>query len=118
MYRRFSTLVKTAPGSSSSPSTYRVEEKQVVDDARSQTSTASTVVREVEGSVTVPSLKIKRVDYYYSPWSRPWKYRVPIFFFLSVSHSPSYQNTSKVTVESLPIIHSTSNDAWKDCSFV
>jgi hypothetical protein len=67
MHRRISTLVKSA-----SSSTYRAEEKLEDDDART---IASTVVRE-EGPILVPSLKIKRVDYYYSRWTKSWKYRV------------------------------------------
>ena len=116
MHRRISTLVKSASSSSSSPSSYRYEEKQDDDDTRS---TSSTVVRE-EGPLPVPSLKIKRVDYYYSRWTKSWKYKVILLIFLGPTHLILlYQNTSsKVTVESVPIIHSTSNDAWKDFSFV
>jgi len=73
MHRRISTLVKSASSSSSSPSSSRYEEKQD-DDTRS---TSSTVVRD-EGPVPVPSLKIKRVDYYYSRWTKSWKYKVCI----------------------------------------
>lgn len=70
MHRRISTFVK---GSSSS---YRFEENK--DDDSDNKSTASTVVRE-EGPLPVPSLKIKRVDYYYSRWTKSWKYRVSTF---------------------------------------
>lgn len=74
MHRRLSTLVKTGSTSSSSPATYRPDEKSVEDDSRSS---VSTVVRE-EGPVLVPSLKIKRVDYYYSRWTKSWKYKVGV----------------------------------------
>jgi hypothetical protein len=98
MHRRLSTLVKTS-SSSSSPTIYRPEEKLIENDAQSS---ASTVVRE-EGPILAPSLKVKRVDYYYSRWTKSWKYK---------------NTSSKVTVESIPIIQSSTNDAWKDCSFV
>jgi len=78
MHRRISALVNSASGSSSTPLSYRVEEKLVDNDA----SSAHTVVRE-EGPVA-SLLKIKRVDYYYSRWTKSWKYRVRI---LSEPHS-------------------------------
>ncbi|KAF8956224.1 P-loop containing nucleoside triphosphate hydrolase protein [Flammula alnicola] len=94
MHRRFSSLVKNSSSASSS----RVEEKSIDDDNESK---VSTIVRD--DNLPVPSLKVKRVDYYYSWWTKSWKYR----------------NTSaKVTVESLPIMQGGSNDVWKDFSFV
>ncbi|CAA7269690.1 unnamed protein product [Cyclocybe aegerita] len=52
----------------------------------------------------VPSLKVKRVDYYYNRWTRSWKYK---------------NMGSKVVVETLPVTHSGgSNDEWKEFSFV
>ncbi|KAL0571467.1 hypothetical protein V5O48_010503 [Marasmius crinis-equi] len=50
-----------------------------------------------------PSLKIKRVDHYYSRWSKEWKYR---------------NTSSKVKVESVPVIGRGSSGMWKDFSFV
>ncbi|KAK1232481.1 hypothetical protein PQX77_004383 [Marasmius sp. AFHP31] len=50
-----------------------------------------------------PSHKIKRVDYYYSRWSREWKYR---------------NTSSKVTVESSNLIGRGSSGMWKDFNFV
>ena len=73
MHRRLSTLVKTG-SSSSSPANYRPDEKLIEDDTQS-TASGSTVVRE-EGPVLAPSLKVKRVDYYYSRWTKSWKYKV------------------------------------------
>ena len=64
---RLSTLVK---GSSSSRIT-TVNEKTIDDDNESQ---ASTFIRNEP--LPVPSLKVKRVDNYYSRWSKTWKYRV------------------------------------------
>ncbi|KAJ3517036.1 hypothetical protein NLJ89_g764 [Agrocybe chaxingu] len=52
----------------------------------------------------VPSLKVKRVDYYYNRWTKSWKYK---------------NMGSKVVVETLPVTHSGgSNDEWKEFSFV
>ena len=67
MHRRFSSLVK---GSSSS--SYPVNEKTIYDD--DDDSKASTIARAEP--LPVPSLKVKRVDNYYSRWSKTWKYRV------------------------------------------
>lgn len=73
-------------------------EKSENNDLESAT---STVIREEP--LTPPSLKIKRVDHYYSRWSKGWKYR---------------NTSSKVTVESVPMLRSGDNDPWKDYSFV
>lgn len=42
-------------------------------DDKDDESKASTVVRE---DLAPPSLKVKRVDHYYSKWYKGWKYRV------------------------------------------
>jgi len=67
MHRRFSTLVKNSASASSS----RFEEKGADSDAESN---VSTIVRDEP--LPIPSLKVKRVDYYYSRWTKSWKYRV------------------------------------------
>ncbi|KAF9012833.1 hypothetical protein BDZ89DRAFT_476607, partial [Hymenopellis radicata] len=91
MHRRFSSIMKSSGESSSSTA-------QVDLDIESK---ASTIVKEE--TLSPPSLKIKRVDNYYSRWYKGWKYR----------------NTSaKVTVESVPLLKSGDNDPWKDFSFV
>jgi len=96
MTRRFSTIFKNAPASSSSSPP--AEEKCAdVDDGQSTT----TLIRDEP--LPGPTLKAKHVDYYYSRWTKSWKYR---------------NMNSKVTVETLPSIESTSNDEWKDFSFV
>lgn len=71
MHRRLTSLVKNG-------GTSRAED---LDIKRDNESTVSTVVRD--GDPLPPlSLKVKRVDHYYSKWSKTWKYRV------SVSTSP------------------------------
>jgi hypothetical protein len=67
MHRRFSTLVKSSSSSGTSP----VNEKTIEDDNESG---VSTILRAEP--LPVPSLKVKRVDNYYSRWSKSWKYRV------------------------------------------
>ncbi|KAF9457884.1 hypothetical protein BDZ94DRAFT_1227214 [Collybia nuda] len=64
-------------------------------------SKASTVVRAEP--LPVPSLKVKRVDYYYSRWGKTWKYR---------------NMNSKITVEPTPTVNTGNNDPWKDYSVV
>ena len=50
-----------------------------------------------------PNLKVKRVDYYYSKWSKSWKYR----------------NTGdKVTPEHVPVGAPTVDDPWGSFCFV
>ncbi|KAF7341709.1 AAA domain-containing protein [Mycena sanguinolenta] len=65
-------------------------------------SKVSTIVRDEP--LPVASTKIKRLDYYYSRWSKGWKYK---------------NMNSKVTVETLPVIGGgNGNDAWKEYNFV
>ncbi|KAK0481171.1 P-loop containing nucleoside triphosphate hydrolase protein [Armillaria luteobubalina] len=87
MHRRFSSLMKASEGSSRDMET------------ESKVST----IKEDEEPLTPPTLKIKRVDHYYSRWSKSWKYR---------------NTSSKVTVESVPLLRTGDNDPWKDFSFV
>lgn len=76
---RFSSLV-----SSSSPASRSTREEYVYDDNESKFSKATTVVKDE--SLPPPILKVKRVDYYYSKWTKSYKYRVrlliitPVFF--------------------------------------
>jgi len=84
MHRRLSSIVN-----SKSP------RFDVEDDGSDNESKASTVVREE--LLPVPSLKVKRVDYYYSRWGKTWKYRVcniiivGMIFTASKSPPPSYR---------------------------
>ncbi|KAF8060706.1 P-loop containing nucleoside triphosphate hydrolase protein [Lyophyllum atratum] len=92
MHRRFTSLVKNAP-------------RPVVNDGRSirdDESQMAPTVRDDEALPT-PSLKVKRVDHYYSKWAKAWKYR---------------NMSSKVTVETIPLLQTGINDPWKDFSFV
>ena len=75
MHRRFSSLVKS-PGSSS-----KTLEKTIDNDNES---TVSTMIRGEP--LPVPSLKVKRVDHYYSRWSKSWKYRVSFRDIVHVLH--------------------------------
>ncbi|KAF5368050.1 hypothetical protein D9758_004441 [Tetrapyrgos nigripes] len=90
MNRRFSSIIGK-PGASS-----------VFDDKASTIDDASTIKEE---ALVPPSLKVKRVDHYYSKWSKGWKYR---------------NTSSKVTVETLPMLGrgAGDNDPWKDYLFV
>ncbi|KAJ7633647.1 hypothetical protein DFH06DRAFT_1437667 [Mycena polygramma] len=90
MHRRFSSLVK-------SPKSVPFD----FDQAKDTESQASTVVRDEP--LPPASSKIKRVDYFYSRWSKGWKYK---------------NMNSKVTVETLPILGGGGNDPWKEYNFV
>ncbi|KAG6812274.1 hypothetical protein H0H93_014390, partial [Arthromyces matolae] len=94
MHRRFSTFVKSPSPLGASPS---------VDSIDNGTDNESkTTVRDEP--LPVPSLKVKRLDHYYSRWSRSWKYR---------------NMNSKIAIETLPVLQSNGgSDAWKDCNFV
>ncbi|KAJ7436913.1 hypothetical protein B0H11DRAFT_636832 [Mycena galericulata] len=90
MHRRFSSLAKSPKASGSSSPFY--------DDSESK---VSTIVRDEP--LPPASSTIKRVDYFYSRWSKGWKYK---------------NMNSKVTVETVPILGGGGNDPWKDYSFV
>ncbi|CAK5277207.1 unnamed protein product [Mycena citricolor] len=90
--RRFSTLIKSPSAGPSSVTVY--------DDVETESKT-STIVRDEP--LPPASMKIKRLDYFYSSWSKQWKYK---------------NMNSRVTVETLPILGGGSNDPWKDYSFV
>ncbi|KAJ7114472.1 hypothetical protein C8R44DRAFT_881309 [Mycena epipterygia] len=91
MHRRFSSLMKSPRASGSTP-------LDLEDDTESK---VSTIVKDEP--LPPPSSKIKRVDYFYSRWTKGWKYR---------------NMNSKVTVETLPILGGGRDDPWKDYSFV
>jgi hypothetical protein len=76
MHRRFSSLVKN---SSAGPSSQVAEEASIYDDNESKI----TAVAKDE-HLPVPALKVKRVDYYYSWWTKSWKYRVQFNHSLDV----------------------------------
>ncbi|KAJ7092995.1 P-loop containing nucleoside triphosphate hydrolase protein [Mycena belliarum] len=90
MHRRFSSLVKSPKASGSASFDYE-------DDGESK---VSTIVRDEP--LPPVSTQIKRVDYFYSRWSKGWKYR---------------NMNSKIKVEALPVI-GNNNDQWKGYSFV
>lgn len=47
------------------------------EDTQSKLSTAvAPTIQEEDTVLAPPSFKVKRVDYYYSWWTRNWKYRV------------------------------------------
>ncbi|KAF8892879.1 P-loop containing nucleoside triphosphate hydrolase protein [Infundibulicybe gibba] len=100
MSRRFSILDKlssTSASASSSATPYLNES----DDGKDTESKTTAVVRD--DPLPPVSLKVKRVDHYYSRWSKGWKYR---------------NMNSRITVETIPILQAAANDQWKDCCFV
>ncbi len=74
-------------------------------DAASEHSTSA--VSDDSGITVVPfappTLKIKRVDYYYSRWTKGWKYK---------------NMGDKVTPEKVPLGSTSNNDAWQSFCFV
>lgn len=88
MHRRISSLIKSEKSPAESFST---------DDTQSET---STVLQEP--TLVAPSLKVKKVDFYYSRWSKSWKYR----------------NTGSRIAPEGPFLKTGDNDPWKDYSFV
>ncbi|KAJ7894836.1 P-loop containing nucleoside triphosphate hydrolase protein [Mycena olivaceomarginata] len=77
MHRRFSSLVKSPLASGSTAADYDNDNESKV----------STIVKDEP--LPPASTKIKRLDYYYSRWSKGWKYK---------------NMNSKVTVETLPVL--------------
>ncbi|KAG6890520.1 hypothetical protein C0995_007720 [Termitomyces sp. Mi166 len=93
---RFSSLMKSP--SSPSRNKSHVAPAAILEDTKTLAATVSD-----DEDLPLPSLQFKRVDHYYSRWSKSWKYR---------------NMSSKVTVEGIPLLHSGNNDPWKDYSFV
>ncbi|TFK23738.1 P-loop containing nucleoside triphosphate hydrolase protein [Coprinopsis marcescibilis] len=98
MRKRLSVIMR---GSSSSSAQ---EDFTSYDNESKTTFTTAVGGDDKDDSLPSPSTKIKRVDNYYSRWSKTWKYR---------------NTSSKVVVEAPPVLGSGSgNDQWRDCSFV
>lgn len=74
--RRFSSLVSKSSPQAQSFGGSASTDCDDSSDARSESkmSIATAVVRDEQ--LPVPSLKVKRVDHYYSKWSKSWKYKV------------------------------------------
>jgi len=92
MNRRFSSFVK----SKNEP-----EPSITAGDAFDDDESKITMTADVP--LAPPSLKVKRLDYYYSKWSKTWKYR---------------NMSSKITVEIRPVVKVGDNDTWKEFCFV
>ncbi|KAK7047093.1 hypothetical protein VNI00_006757 [Paramarasmius palmivorus] len=102
MHRRFSSLVSYKGKAPSVPGpSWNSYPTEANIDKEDRDSDASTLGREE--APAAPSLKIKRVDHYYSKWYKEWRYR---------------NSSSKVTAESIPILSRGANDPWKDFSFI
>jgi hypothetical protein len=76
MHRRLSTLVKNST---------RDRNQEGADDGFDHESKVSTIVHDEP--LPAPSLKVKRVDYYYSRWGKSWKYRVSVLLNMSPGFS-------------------------------
>ncbi|KAF8632729.1 hypothetical protein AX15_001724 [Amanita polypyramis BW_CC] len=81
------------------------DEKDLVDDTSSR---RSALVIVHAGSIPMPSFQVKRVDCYYSSWSKLWKYRNTNYKVAAEGRSP------RTTVVPFPSII----DQWKDCALV
>lgn len=111
MYRRLSSFMspKNPKGSTG-------------DDRSDNESNASTIAPDE--ALPAPSLKVKRVDEYYSRWDNSRKFRVRDVvaptITLTTSIPPPQNTNSKVTMEGeVPILRwGGSNDVWKDYCFV
>ena len=74
----------------------------VVTGTEGNTSTAALLTPSAP--LPPPNLKVKRLDYYYSRWSKSWKYK---------------NMGEKVTPEMAPVgAHSAGNDPWQGYCFV
>ncbi|KAG5719296.1 ATPase family AAA domain-containing protein 3B [Termitomyces sp. T112] len=96
--RRFSSLVKASTSSSSSRTEFSVAPPITSEDHKIPAATVPD-----DEALPVPSLQVKRVDLYFSRWSRSWTYR---------------NMSSKVAVEVISSLQSGNSDPWKDYSFV
>lgn len=72
-------------------------------DVATERNTSTTALLPPSAPLPLPSLKVKRVDYYYSKWSKSWKYK---------------NMGEKVTPETVPVGAVTGNDPWQSFCFV
>lgn len=79
----------------------KVPELDSVSSADGHASTTALMTPSVP--LPPPNLKVKRLDYYYSRWSKSWKYK---------------DMGDKVTPEAPPVGASSANDAWQAYCFV
>jgi len=78
-------------------------EKDLLGTDSTEQSTIASIASTVQGPLPAPNLKVKRVDHYYSKWSRRWK----------------YQNSgSNVIPELRPIPSDGKEDPWASFCFV
>ncbi|KAF8636274.1 hypothetical protein AX17_003665 [Amanita inopinata Kibby_2008] len=80
-----------------------IECKFVGGDEESSRVEATVPVIFQEDPLPPPTLKVKRVDCYYSSWAKGWKYR---------------NMNSKVVVETIPVISTSTTDQWKEYGLV
>lgn len=102
--RRASTALPTVSEKDSAPSELAT---RVTSSIRSETerNTSTTALLPATTPLAPPNLKVKRVDHYYSRWSKSWKYR----------------NTGdKIIPEPVPVGATTTavNDPWGSFCFV
>ncbi|KAJ7934587.1 P-loop containing nucleoside triphosphate hydrolase protein [Mycena leptocephala] len=94
MHRRLTSLLKSSK-------TSEVPEWPRFHHGDDSESTVSTIAKEEP--LPPASLKIKRVDYFYSRWYNAWRYKTM---------------SSKLTVDTLPVLSGGHNDQWKDYGLV
>lgn len=74
-----------------------------VKEGATERNSSTTALLSPSAPLSPPNLKVKRVDYYYSKWSKAWKYK---------------NMGEKVTPEHLPVGASSANDPWASFCFV
>ncbi|EKM57275.1 uncharacterized protein PHACADRAFT_183743 [Phanerochaete carnosa HHB-10118-sp] len=76
-----------------------------VQDATTERNVSTTALLSPAAPPPPPNLKVKRVDHYYSRWSKTWKYK---------------NMGDKVTLETVPVGAATAagNDPWQTFCFV
>ncbi|KAM6497590.1 P-loop containing nucleoside triphosphate hydrolase protein [Amanita muscaria] len=88
-----------------------VDEKHMVDDCASSQTCNTTVTIHQDDSpqpITTPTFQVKRVDFYYSSWTKSWKYRP-----MASTVSSDVLHASEVTVAVPPAI-----EQWKSYALV
>ena len=102
--RRFLSQSRNSRSSGIVPPQEKDNEKKPLNEASSNGSAETEVAPQPAAPLSPPNLKVKRVDYYWSTWSKTWKYR----------------NTgSSVVAEAVrPVGNGTDNDPWANFCFV
>ena len=109
--RRFLSQSRNSRSSGIVPPQEKDNEKKPLNEASSNGSAETEVAPQPAAPLSPPNLKVKRVDYYWSTWSKAWKYRNTGSSVVAEAVIPGkvVKSVLKTTVESLCNVNTKKN---------